>query len=89
MHDKTWKPLFPNWEQKKRIFFWKMSHSAKKCERWPSGFIKIHSVGKYRKPRREDPFETLKKFQKKTIVLDTVPEKLKGDPVVSRFCKLR
>ena len=44
-----------------------MSHSAEKCKRGdPLGFINIHSVAKYQKTRRGDPFETIKKFRKKS-----------------------
>ena len=45
------------------------------------GFINIHSVAKYQKTRRWDPFERLKKFSKKSR---TVPKKIEGgDPLVS------
>ena len=33
----------------------------------PSGFINIHSVVKYQKPRRGDPLGTIKNFGKKVV----------------------
>ena len=45
------------------------------------GFINIYSVAKYQKTRKEDSFETLKIFRKKSR---TEPEKIeRGDPLVS------
>ena len=44
-----------------------MSHSAEKSKRVdPLGFITIHSVSKYQKTRRGDPFKTFKNFSKKS-----------------------
>ena len=44
----------------------------------PLGFINIHSVAKYEKTRRGDPFETLFFFEKSR----TVPKKIqRGDPL--------
>ena len=43
------------------------------------GFINIHSVAKYPKPRR-DPFETLKNFGKKVAQCQ---KNRRGDPLVS------
>ena len=51
----------------------------------PLGFINIHSVAKYQKSRRRDPFEILKNSEKSR----TVPKKLKGGPFsLVRFCRL-
>ena len=63
-----------------KIFLSQKSHSAEKCKRGdPSGFINIHSVAKYQKPRRGDPLGTLKNFRKKSR---TVPKKIqRGDPL--------
>ena len=59
-----------------------MSHSAKKCKRGdPLGFINIYSVAKYKKTRKGDSFETLKKFRKKVAQCRKKIEK--GDPLVS------
>ena len=70
----------------KKIFFQKKSHSAKKCRRGnPLGFINIHSVAKYEKTRRGDPFETLRIFSKKSR---TVPKKTQRGPFRQvRFCR--
>ena len=44
-----------------------MSHSAEKCKKIdPLGFINIYSVAKYKKTRKGDSFETLKKYRKKS-----------------------
>ena len=68
-----------------KFFLSKKSHSAEKCKRGdPLGFINIHSVAKYEKNSKGDPFETLKFFSKSR----TVPEKSKGGPFRHvRFCR--
>ena len=49
------------------FFFQKMSHSAEKCKRGdPLAFINIYSIVKFQKTRKEDSFETLKNFWKKS-----------------------
>ena len=67
-------------QKTQNIFFQKKSHSAEKCKRGdPLGFINIHSVAKYEKTRRGDPFETFKICSKKSR---TVPNKIqRGDPL--------
>ena len=45
----------------------------------PSGFINIHSVAKYQKPRRGDPLGTLKNFRKK--VAQCRKKIQRGDPL--------
>ena len=58
-----------------------MSHSAKKCKKGDSlGFINIYSVAKYKKARKEDSFETLKNFQKKSHSAEKIE---RGDTLVS------
>ena len=68
MLDKTRKPLFPYWEQKKHsiektsdFFIRKMSHSDEKCKR---GFVKINSFAKYQKTWR-GPYGYKTSFEKK------------------------
>ena len=41
-----------------------MTHSAKKCEGGPFGFINIHSVAKFQKTGRGGPFGDIQKFSK-------------------------
>ena len=65
-----------------------MSHSAKKCKRGdPLGFINIYSVGKYKKTRKGDCFETLKNFRKKSHNAEKKPKR--GPLRHVRFCRLR
>ena len=56
--------------EKNEIFeknsFQKSRRVPKNVKGDPSGFINIHSVAKYQKPRRGDPLGTLKNFQKKS-----------------------
>ena len=55
--------------------------SPKNVRGEPLGLINIHSVAKYQKTRRGDPFETFKKNRKKSR---TMPKKIeRGNPLVS------
>ena len=48
-----------------------MSHSAEKYKRaWdPLGFINIHSVAKYQKPRSGAHLKTFENFEKKVLLV--------------------
>ena len=67
------------------FFFQKMSHSAEKCKRGdPLGYIKIYSVANYQKTRKENSFQTLKNFRKKSHNAE------ENRPFsLVRFCRLR
>ena len=52
----------------------------------PLRFINIHPVAKYQKTRREDPFETVKKFLKVAQCRKKNPKE--GPFRLVRFCRL-
>ena len=81
MLDMTQKHFFAHLGTKK-TFFRKMSNSAKKCKRRnPVRFIHIHSVAKYQKTRREDPFESSNNIAQR--------RKKSKSFSLDQFCRLR